>query len=98
MEPLIRKTVIGLDKFKDWVLAQIFFAIIAILKLFPAKGAIWFCAEAARGLGKYYPRNKMARENLKLAFPSPKPQNPYSLSVCIPEKQKNCNKDISQRS
>ena len=70
MEPLIRKTVIGLDKFKDWVLAQVFFAIIAILKLFPAKGAIWFCAEAARGLGKYYPRNKMARENLKLAFPA----------------------------
>ncbi len=69
MEPIIRKTVIFFLNVKDWVIAQFFFAFIAILKLFPAEGAIWFVAEAARGLGKWYPRNKLARANIKLAFP-----------------------------
>jgi len=69
MEPVIRKTVIFLRNAKDWIIAQLFFAFLAILKLFPADSAIWFCAEAARGLGMWYPRTKLARNNIKLAFP-----------------------------
>ncbi|MEM8651906.1 MAG: lipid A biosynthesis lauroyl acyltransferase [Pseudomonadota bacterium] len=69
MEPFIRKTYVLFRNLRDWVIAQLFFGFIAILKLFPADSAIWFCAEAARGLGMWYPRTKMARENLKLAFP-----------------------------
>lgn len=68
-EVLIRKLVIGLRNTRDWVIAQFFFAFIAILKLFPAEKAIWFVAEAARGLGMKYPRTKLARDNLRLAFP-----------------------------
>ncbi|MDJ0614365.1 MAG: lipid A biosynthesis lauroyl acyltransferase, partial [Rhizobiaceae bacterium] len=66
---IIRKLVIALRNARDWVIAQVFFAFLAILKLFPADGAIWFVSEAARGLGMLYPRTKLARANLKLAFP-----------------------------
>lgn len=69
MEPIIRKTYIFFRNARDWVLAQFFFGFIAILKLFPADSAIWFVSEAAKGLGMWYPRTKLARENLKLAFP-----------------------------
>lgn len=69
MEPIIRKTVIFLRNIGHWLIAQLFFAFLGILKLFPAEGAIWFCAEAARGLGMWYPRTKLARANLKQAFP-----------------------------
>lgn len=68
-EVVIRKTVIALRNARDWLIAQVFFAFLAILKLFPADGAIWFVSEAARGLGMLYPRTKLARSNLKLAFP-----------------------------
>jgi len=69
IKTIIRKIIISLRNLRDWIIAQFFFAFIAILKLFPADGAIWFCAEAARGLGMWYPRTKLARSNLKLAFP-----------------------------
>lgn len=69
MEPLIRKTYVFLRNAKDWILAKVFFGFIAILKLFPADKAIWFLAEATRGIGMKYPRTKMARKNIKLAFP-----------------------------
>ncbi|MEM9330438.1 MAG: lipid A biosynthesis lauroyl acyltransferase [Pseudomonadota bacterium] len=68
-ELIIRKLVIALRNIRDWTLAQLFFGFIAVLKLFPADGAIWFVAEATRGLGMWYPRTKLARQNLKLAFP-----------------------------
>ena len=68
-EPVIRKTVIALRNVRDWILAKLFFGFLAILKLFPADRAIWFVAEAARGLGMFYPRTKRARRNVKLAFP-----------------------------
>ena len=68
-EALIRKAYVTLRNFRDWIIAQFFFAFIAILKLFPPEKAIWFVAEAARGLGMLYPRTKLARSNLKLAFP-----------------------------
>lgn len=71
---IIRKTVIALRNVRDWVLAQFFFGFIAILKLFPAGSAIWFVAEAARGLGMWYPRTKLARDNLTQAFPEKSPE------------------------
>ena len=68
-EVFIRKTVIALRNARDWLIAQFFFGFIALLKLFPADSAIWFVAEAARGLGMWYPRTRLARDNLKRAFP-----------------------------
>ena len=69
MEPIIRKTYVFFRNARDWLLAKFFFGFIAILKLFPADSAIWFVSEAAKGLGMWYPRTKLARNNLKLAFP-----------------------------
>lgn len=68
-EVVIRRIVIALRNARDWLIAQFFFGFIVILKLFPADSAIWFVAEAARGLGMWYPRTKLARSNLKNAFP-----------------------------
>ncbi len=68
-EAVIRKCVIWLRNGRDWIIAQFFFALIGILKLFPADSAIWIIAEAARGLGMWYPRTKLARKNLQNAFP-----------------------------
>ena len=68
-EALIRRIIVSLRNLRDWTIAQFFFLFIAILKLFPADKAIWFVSEAARGLGMWYPRTKLARDNLKLSFP-----------------------------
>ncbi len=68
-ELIVRKCVIWLRNGRDWIIAQFFFAVIGIFKLFPANSAIWFISEAARGLGMLYPRTKLARQNLKNAFP-----------------------------
>ncbi len=68
-ELVIRKSVIALRNFRDWIIARAFFAFLALLKLFPAESAIWFIAEAARGLGPLYPRSRQALQNLRLAFP-----------------------------
>lgn len=72
-EVILRKCVIWLRNFRDWIIAQFFFALIGIMKLFPADGAMWFIAKAARGLGMWYPRTKLARNNLKNAFPDKSP-------------------------
>ncbi len=69
MTAAIRKLVVSLRNAKDWVLARLFFAIMAVLKRFPPDSAILFCDRAARGLGMLYPRTRLARSNLKLAFP-----------------------------
>ena len=69
MQTLIRKTVIALRNFGDWTIAQWFFTFIWFLKLFPADIAINTTEKFGRFLGMAYPRTKMARKNLKLAFP-----------------------------
>ncbi|MEM7215384.1 MAG: lipid A biosynthesis lauroyl acyltransferase [Pseudomonadota bacterium] len=69
MEIFLRKTYILFRNIRDWILAQFFFGFIAVLKLFPADKAVWFVAEATRSLGMWYPRTKLARENLQMAFP-----------------------------
>ena len=68
-ELVIRKCVIWLRNGRDWIIAQFFFALIGVFKMFPADSAIWFISEAARGLGMWYPRTKLARSNLQNAFP-----------------------------
>ncbi|MCB1463048.1 MAG: lipid A biosynthesis lauroyl acyltransferase [Nitratireductor sp.] len=52
-----------------WVSAQLFFGLIAFLKLFPADAAINFIERMGRFFGMRYPRTGRARQNLKLAFP-----------------------------
>lgn len=78
---LIRKLYIHFRNARDWLLAQLFFGVIAVLKLLPADRAIWFCEEAAKGLGPWYPRSRLARENLTLAFPEKSPEEIEDILV-----------------
>ncbi|MEC9343277.1 MAG: lipid A biosynthesis lauroyl acyltransferase [Pseudomonadota bacterium] len=52
-----------------WIVARLFFGLIAFLKLFPADAAIDTIERAGRYVGMRYPRTETARQNLKLAFP-----------------------------
>jgi len=69
MEKFIRKTVIALRNFRDWTIAQWFFTFMWFLKLFPADTAINTTEKFGRFLGMAFPRTKVARTNLELAFP-----------------------------
>jgi KDO2-lipid IV(A) lauroyltransferase len=52
-----------------WLVAQAFFAFLALLHLLPADRAIDTIEKAARFVGPLYPRSRMARQNLRRAFP-----------------------------
>ena len=69
METLIRKIIIALMNFRDWTIAQWFFTFMWFLKLFPADAAINTTEKFGRFLGMIFPRTKVARKNLKHAFP-----------------------------
>ena len=69
MKHFIRKTLVALRNIRDWFIAKLFFSLISFLKLFPADVAIDTAERFGRVLGMVYPRTKLARENLKLAFP-----------------------------
>ncbi len=69
METLIRKFIIALMNFRDWTIAQWFFTFMWFLKLFPADAAINTTEKFGRFLGMIFPRTKVARKNLKHAFP-----------------------------
>ncbi len=66
---LVRKTYLGLRNTRDWLLAQLFFAATSGLKFFPPDSAIEFWGKIGRMAGMMFPRTKLARKNLKLAFP-----------------------------
>lgn len=54
---------------RDFVLAQFLLGVLAFLKLFPADWAINTTGKLARFFGMIYPRTKIARTNIALAFP-----------------------------
>lgn len=53
----------------DWVIAQLAFVMLGLLRLIPARAALAFVGRAARIFGPLAPRNRLADENLQLAFP-----------------------------
>ena len=53
----------------NWVVAKLIFALMAVLKTLPAESALRFLSWAARKLGPYLGRNRVAMNNLKLALP-----------------------------
>ena len=54
---------------RDWTLARWMLAFLWMVKLLPADFAINLSERITRFLGMLYPRTKLARQNLKLAFP-----------------------------
>jgi KDO2-lipid IV(A) lauroyltransferase len=61
--------VLALRRTKNWIIAQILFAVLAVLKLLPVQGAIRFTERAARRIGPHTARHRLALHNLERAFP-----------------------------
>ncbi|WP_185985089.1 lipid A biosynthesis lauroyl acyltransferase [Aureimonas mangrovi] len=58
-----------LDLVGDWLFAQLVFAILAVLRRFPARAGIDAAAAIARAVGPLTPRHRLALDNLRKAFP-----------------------------
>lgn len=58
----------------NWLVAHIFFGFLRFLQWFPADTAINTIERIGRTLGMRYPRTRLARQSLRLAFPE-KPQS-----------------------
>ena len=63
------KWYVALRNSRDYVLAKALLGLLAVLRLLPANSAIEVTGRATRFLGMFYPRTRMARKNLRLAFP-----------------------------
>ena len=65
----IRRIVLRLNKAKDWLAAQVVFAIMAVLKLVPARKAISFTETMAQKIGPLTARQTLVLLNLERALP-----------------------------
>jgi len=66
---LITRIVLALRHFQQWLVAQVMFGFLNVLKLFPADGAIRFADRMTRRLGRRTRRHKLMLVNLRNAFP-----------------------------
>jgi len=57
----------------DWLFAQFVLAILKLLRLMPTETAISFGGRVARLFGRFLPQNRIARDNLRRAFPDKSP-------------------------
>lgn len=57
------------DKAKDWLIARTIFAVLALLRLLPARAGIETADRVARTIGPLLPRHRLATENLRRAYP-----------------------------
>ncbi|MBW8636005.1 lipid A biosynthesis lauroyl acyltransferase [Hoeflea sp. WL0058] len=69
MNPTLRQSIVTLIKIQEWLVAQLVFATLGILKKLPARKAIRFTDYMARKIGPRTHRHKLALQNLELAFP-----------------------------
>ncbi|MBB3524709.1 MULTISPECIES: lipid A biosynthesis lauroyl acyltransferase [Rhizobium] len=69
MKLLITRIVLALRHFQQWLVAQVMFGFLNVLKLFPADGAIRFADRMTRRLGQRTRRHKLMLVNLRNAFP-----------------------------
>ncbi len=63
------RVLLALRRVKNWTVAQFLFAVLALLKLLPARGAMRFTERAARLIGPFTGRHRLAIYNLERAFP-----------------------------
>ncbi|MDR9803440.1 lipid A biosynthesis lauroyl acyltransferase [Rhizobium hidalgonense] len=69
MKLFITRIVLALRHFKQWLVAQVMFGFLNVLKLFPADGAIRFADRMMRRLGRRTRRHRLMLVNLRNAFP-----------------------------
>ncbi|AUX76717.1 MULTISPECIES: lipid A biosynthesis lauroyl acyltransferase [Sinorhizobium] len=66
---LITRLVLAADRFRQWLIAQLVFLLLNVLKLFPADAAINFMDRVARWIGPKTRRHKLTLTNLRNAYP-----------------------------
>lgn len=59
----------ALRQFNYWLIAQVAFVFLKLLRLFPADAALNFADKAARKVGPWFGRHRVAVDNLRKAFP-----------------------------
>ncbi|ARO30554.1 lipid A biosynthesis lauroyl acyltransferase [Rhizobium sp. L9] len=69
MKLFITRVVLALRNFQQWLVAQVMFGFLNVLKLFPADGAIRFADRMMRRLGRRTRRHRLMLVNLRNAFP-----------------------------
>lgn len=69
MKLFLTRLVIRAGRVKDWLIAQAIFVLLALIKVLPARRAIAFVDCAARRIGPMTPRQNLAMENLRRAYP-----------------------------
>lgn len=69
MNPRTTRLLLRSKRAVDYVVAQILFAILRLLRLLPAEAGLAFADRAARLIGPLTPRHRLAKDNLRRAFP-----------------------------
>lgn len=69
MRRFITRVVLALRNFEQWLIAQLVFGLLNVLKLFPADGAMNFADRVARFIGPKTRRHALMMTNLRNAFP-----------------------------
>ncbi|EJC76542.1 lipid A biosynthesis lauroyl acyltransferase [Rhizobium hidalgonense] len=69
MKLFVTRIVLALRHFQQWLVAQVMFGFLNVLKLFPADGAIRFADRIMRRLGRRTRRHRLMLVNLRNAFP-----------------------------
>ena len=66
---LVTRLVLAFRKLKQWLVAQLAFGLLSLLKLLPADGAIDFADRMVRRIGPRTRRHTLMLTNLRNAFP-----------------------------
>ncbi|WP_110033121.1 lipid A biosynthesis lauroyl acyltransferase [Hoeflea marina] len=65
----VTRWVLAVRRARDWTIAMVVFALLWLVSLFPMEPAINFVDRAARRIGPWTSRHRLARTNLARAFP-----------------------------
>ncbi|MCV3240859.1 lipid A biosynthesis lauroyl acyltransferase [Mesorhizobium sp. ZC-5] len=69
MRPIIAKLLQGLKQLNYWLVAQLALAVLTVLRLLPPDKALNFADRAARKVGPWIGRHRVALDNLRKAYP-----------------------------
>ena len=69
MRPVVKKLWKRWRKSVQWTTAQLVFALLFLLRRLPPKAALATAAALGRRIGPLTPRHRLAKENLRLAYP-----------------------------
>ena len=81
MKMFLTRIVIALRNFQQWLVAQIAFGALNLLKVFPADPAIRFADRMARRVGPKLSRHKLMLTNLRNAYPEKAEEELQEIAV-----------------